>query len=43
MDDWWWAKKVDNAGVITAELAQSSNSMNNGNGVLSRLFRWGVA
>nr|WP_309754981.1 MlaD family protein [Flavobacterium sp.] len=30
-------KSVDNAGVITAELAQFSNSMNNGNGALSRL------
>ena len=30
-------KSVDNAGVITAELAQFSSSMNNGNGALSRL------
>ena len=30
-------KSVDNAGVITAQLAQFSNSMNNGNGALSRL------
>ena len=30
-------KSVDNAGVITAQLAQFSYSMNNGNGALSRL------
>ena len=30
-------KSVDNAGVISAELAQFSHSMNNGNGALSRL------
>jgi len=30
-------KSVDNAGLITAELAQFSSSMNNGNGALSRL------
>ena len=30
-------KSVDNAGVITAQLAQFSSSMNNGNGALSRL------
>ena len=30
-------KSVDNAGIITAELAQFSSSMNNGNGALSRL------
>ena len=30
-------KSVDNAGIITAQLAQFSYSMNNGNGALSRL------
>ncbi len=30
-------KSVDNAGVISAELAQFSHNMNNGNGALSRL------
>ena len=31
-------KSVDNAAVITAELAQFSSSMNNGNGALSKLI-----
>ena len=39
MDDLMKSVKVsvDNAGVITAQLAEFSNSMNNGNGALSRL------
>ncbi|MBC7845142.1 MAG: MCE family protein [Flavobacterium sp.] len=31
-------KSVDNAGIITAQLAQFTNSMNNGNGTLSKLM-----
>lgn len=31
-------KSVDNAGIITAQLAEFTNSMNNGNGTLSKLM-----